>query len=57
VTVSTRGGVRGTDLAQLKKDVEEQFLSLREREKAARALEAKLEADLVRHLLETQKNA
>jgi F-type H+-transporting ATPase subunit epsilon len=57
VSVSTRNAVRGTDLAQLKRDVELQFRERAEREKAARALEAKLEADLVRNLLEAEKHA
>jgi F-type H+-transporting ATPase subunit epsilon len=57
VSVSTRNAVRGTNLAQLKKDVERQFRERAEREKAAHALEAKLEADLVRGLLEAEKHA
>ena len=55
VSISTRNAVRGTNLTQLKKDVEVQFLERAEREKSARALEAKLETDLVRGLLETEK--
>jgi len=57
VSVSTRNAVRGTNLSQLKRDVERQFMERAEREKAARALEAKLEADLVRNLLEAEKHA
>jgi F-type H+-transporting ATPase subunit epsilon len=57
VSVSTRNAVRGTSLEQLKTEVEVQFRAREEREKAARAYEAKLEADLVRHLLEAEKNA
>jgi F-type H+-transporting ATPase subunit epsilon len=57
VSVSTRNAVRGTDLVQLKRDVELQFRERAEREKAARTLEAKLEADLVRNLLEAEKHA
>jgi len=57
VSVSTRNAIRGTDLLQLQKDVERQFLERAEKEKAARALEAKLEADLVRGLLEAEKHA
>ena len=57
VSVSTRNAIRGTDLLQLKLQVERQFLERAEREKAARALEAKLEADLVRNLLEVEKHA
>jgi F-type H+-transporting ATPase subunit epsilon len=55
VAVSTRQAVRGTSLEQLKPEVERQFLARGEREKAARALETKLEADLVRRLLEVEK--
>lgn len=55
VSVSTRQAVRGTDLGQLKHEVERQFMAREEREKAARALEAKLEADLVRGLLQMEK--
>jgi len=57
VSVSTRNAVRGTSLARLKADVEQQFLAQQEREKSARAFEAKLESDLVRRLLEAEKNA
>lgn len=57
VSVSTRNAVRGKNLAQLESEVETQFRAREEREKAARAYEAKLEADLVRHLLEAEKNA
>lgn len=57
VSVSTRNAVRSADLSQLKHDVEIQFREREEREKTARAYQAKLEADLVRHLLEVEKNA
>ena len=56
VSVSTRQAVRGKNLADLKQQVEIQFLAQRERERAARALETKLEADLVRRLLEAEKH-
>jgi len=56
VSVSTRNAVRGTSLEHLKTEVELQFRAREEREKAARAYEAKLEADLVRHLLEAERN-
>jgi len=56
VSVSTRNAVRGTSLEKLKTEVEVQFRAREEREKAAHAYEAKLEADLVRHLLEAEKN-
>jgi F-type H+-transporting ATPase subunit epsilon len=56
VSISTRNAIRGTDLARLKADLEIQFRERAERERAARALEAKLEADLVRNLLEVEKH-
>lgn len=56
VSVSTHNAVRGSNLSELKKEVERQFLAREEREKAGRAFEARLEADLVRHLLEMEKH-
>ena len=57
VRVSTRNAVRGESLEQLRAEVEKQFQQREELEKQARALEAKLETDLVRRLLEQEKNA
>lgn len=57
VSISTRNAVRGKNLELLKKNVETQFREREEREKEARALEAKLEADLVRTMMEAEKNA
>lgn len=57
VSVSTRNAVRGSDLELLKKNVEQQFRERAEREKQARALEARLEADLVRALMEAENHA
>ncbi|HML17461.1 MAG TPA: F0F1 ATP synthase subunit epsilon [Bryobacteraceae bacterium] len=57
VSVSTRNAVRGASLEKLQEEVQRQFRAREEREKAARAFEAKLEADLVRHLMEAEKNA
>jgi len=57
VSVSTRNAVRGANLEELRSDVETQFCELDERDKKARAYEAKLEADLVRQLLEVEKHA
>jgi F-type H+-transporting ATPase subunit epsilon len=57
VSVSTRSAVRGASLDQLKKDVTTQFQAQEEREKQALAFEVKLEADLVRGLLELGRNA
>jgi F-type H+-transporting ATPase subunit epsilon len=56
VSVSTRAAVRGTNLDQLKRDVEARFQAEEEREKKTFASEVKLEADLVRGLLELEKN-
>jgi len=55
VSVSTRSAVRGTDLGALKEAVEKQFRALHEKEQAARQFEAKLEADLVRRLVQVEK--
>lgn len=47
VMVSSRNAVRGAVLGELKRAVEQQFRVLDERENQARAVLAKLEADLV----------
>jgi len=57
VRISTRDAVRGTNLEDLKEQVEKKFQQREELEKKARALEARLETDLVRRLLEAEKNA
>jgi len=57
VSVSTRAAVRGTNLDQLRKDVDARFQAEEERAKKTFSSEAKLEADLVRGLLELEKNA
>jgi len=57
VSVSTRAAVRGRNLEKLKHDVARQFEAESEREKKNLAFEAKLEADLVRGLLELEKHA
>jgi F-type H+-transporting ATPase subunit epsilon len=57
VSVSTRNAVRGADLDTLKEAVAKQFHTLHEKELAAREFEAKLEADLVRQLIQTEKYA
>jgi F-type H+-transporting ATPase subunit epsilon len=57
VSVSTRAAVRGTDLEQLKRAVREQFKAEEERQKESFAFELKLEADLVRGLLELERHA
>jgi F-type H+-transporting ATPase subunit epsilon len=57
VSVSTPRALRGTSLGSLKEPVERQFQSLQEKDRATREFEAKLEADLVRQLLEVTKYA
>lgn len=57
VSVSTRSAVRGTNLEELKRDVVTEFEAEEEREKKNLEFEAKLEADLVRGLLELEKHA
>jgi len=57
LSVSTRRAVRGSDPGTLRQTVETHFRRLREKEQAVRAFEAKLEADLVRQLLEVEKYA
>jgi len=56
VSVSTRAAVRGLDLVGLENNVESQFRAQAEREKESLAYETKLEADLVRGLLELEKH-
>lgn len=55
VSVSARNAVRGTDLGTLQETVEKQFRLVHEKEQAARVFEAKLEADLVRRLVQVEK--
>jgi F-type H+-transporting ATPase subunit epsilon len=57
VLVSTRNAVRGSDLATLQEAVSREFRALREKEQTMRVLEAKLEADLVRRLVQVEKYA
>ncbi len=52
VLVSTRNAVRATDLGKLKQVVVEQYDILDEREKMVRSASAKLEASLIRRLVE-----
>jgi len=55
VSVSTRNAVRGAGLDTLHEAVAKQFRILHEKEQAARLFEAKLEADLVRQLVQVEK--
>jgi F-type H+-transporting ATPase subunit epsilon len=57
VSVSTRSAVRSTNLEELKSEVVTEFEAEEEREKKNLEFEAKLEADLVRGLLELEKHA
>lgn len=57
VFVSTRAAVRGRDLGNLRETVEKQFVAAHEKERATRELEAKLEGDLVRGLVELERYA
>jgi len=54
VMVSTRNAVRGADLGQLRRTVEERFKVLDDREKTARSAMVKIEAGFVRRFLEIQ---
>ena len=54
VMISTRNAVRGTDLGQLRRTVEERFKVLDDREKTARSAMVKIEAGFVRRFLEIQ---
>lgn len=55
VSISARHAVRGDSLGALQSTVTSQFRSLREKEQAALIFESKLEAELVRQLLEVEK--
>lgn len=57
VAVSARNAVRGADLGTLKKAVETEFRAIHDQERTTREFEAKLEADLVRRLVEMEKYA
>ena len=54
VLVSTRQAVRGPDLGTLRQTIDEQFRTVDEQERKARAAAARLEADLVRRFLELE---
>jgi len=54
VLVSTRHAVRGPDLGELRKMVQESFSVLDDREKLTRSAIARLEADFIRGLMETE---
>jgi F-type H+-transporting ATPase subunit epsilon len=56
VLVSVRNAIYGTDLNQLREEVEREFLTVDESEQRIRSVMAKLESNLVRRLVEF-KNA
>jgi F-type H+-transporting ATPase subunit epsilon len=56
ILVSTRNAARGADLGKLKDVVSQQFRVLDERERLARSAAARLEAGLVRRLMELEKH-
>ena len=56
VLVSVRNAIGGTDLAELHKAVEEEFLNVSEEEKDLRNTLAKLEVDFVRRFASLKKD-
>jgi F-type H+-transporting ATPase subunit epsilon len=52
VLVSVRNAIGGTDLAQLREAVEQEFLNLNEREQNVRSVMAKMETGFIRRLVE-----
>jgi F-type H+-transporting ATPase subunit epsilon len=55
VMVSTRKAVRGPELGELRRTVEEEFIVLDDEEKTARSAMARIESSFVRRFLEVQK--
>ncbi|MEA3241042.1 MAG: F0F1 ATP synthase subunit epsilon [Pseudomonadota bacterium] len=56
VLVSSRRAVQGTDLGTLTRLVQDEFLTLDDREKMVRSAISKIEADFIRSFLEIQKH-
>ena len=52
VLVSVRNAIGGTDLAELRAAVEQEFLDLDEQEKSVRSVLAKLESGFIRRMAE-----
>jgi len=50
VLISVRRALGGTDLGQLRDAVEQEFLTLDEREQSVRSVLAKMESDLIRRM-------
>ena len=57
VLVSTRKAVRGDDLASLRDVVSRDIVALGERERAARSALARLEAGVIRRIIELQERS
>ncbi len=55
VIVSSRSAVRGPGLEELARTVEQEFATLDEHERQARSALAKMEADFIRNLMESEK--
>ena len=56
VLVSVRNAIGGTDLSQLREAVEQEFLTLNEREQSFRSVMAKMESGFIRRLAEFQND-
>ena len=52
VLVSVRSAISGTDLSQLHKTVEREFLNLNEQEQSVRSVMARMESDFIRRVAE-----
>jgi F-type H+-transporting ATPase subunit epsilon len=55
VRASVHNAIGGTDLGQLRAQVEREFLNLDEREKSVRSVMAKLESGFIRRLVELHR--
>jgi F-type H+-transporting ATPase subunit epsilon len=55
VLASVHNAIGGTDLGQLRAQVEREFLNLDEREKSVRSVMAKLESGFIRRLVELHR--
>jgi F-type H+-transporting ATPase subunit epsilon len=54
VLISVRNAIGGTNLAQLREAVEQEFLKLNERERDVRSVMAKMESGFIHRLVELQ---
>jgi F-type H+-transporting ATPase subunit epsilon len=57
VMVSTRNAIKGEKLGHLKQAIEKEFRELDEREKKARSVLARFEADFIRRFMEMERYA